>query len=150
MSSMDKIAFQKYLHEHIPLSAAMQCQLETLERDCVVISAPLEPNLNHRATAFGGSVSTLATLAAWTLVHTRLQNENIHARVVIQRHEMSYDKPVTARFQATCNFSDAIAWQRFVKMLQIRGRGRIRITAVVEAQQEMVGKFTGDFVAIIV
>jgi len=145
---MDKNELQTYLHEHIPLSAAMQSMIEVLEPDRVIMSAPLAPNINHRATVFGGSASTLATLAAWTLVHSKLKGNGINARVVIQQHCMSYDKPITDRFQAICILPEQKLWDRFMTMLQRKGRGRIHLTAQLECHAETVGRFEGDFVAI--
>ena len=145
---MDKAALQTYLHEHIPLSAAMQSCIDVLEADRVVISAPLAPNINHRETVFGGSASTLATLAAWTLVHSRLKRAGINARVVIQNHCMTYDKPIIERFEAICVAPEQRQWDRFMAMLERKGRGRIHISATLQCQADIVGQFEGDFVAI--
>ena len=145
---MDKSALQTYIHEHIPMTAAMQSQIDVLEQDRVVISAPLAPNINHRETVFGGSASTLAILSAWTLVHSRLKHDGIQARVVIQKNSMSYDKPITERFEAICELPEAKDWQRFMTMLQRKGRGRIHLAAKLQCHNEIVGQFTGDFVAI--
>lgn len=145
---MDKTELQTYIHEHIPLSAAMQCQLDVLEPKRVVVSAPLAPNINHRETVFGGSASTLATLAAWTLVHSRLKEEGIQARVVIQKHCMSYDKPILDRFEAVCELPEQKTWARFMAMLNRKGKGRVHIDAILQSRQVIVGQFTGDFVAI--
>lgn len=145
---MNKTELQAYLHEHIPLSAAMQSTIEILTPEQVIISAPLAPNINHRETVFGGSASTLATLAAWTLVHSRIKHELITARVVIHKHCMSYDKPITDRFEAVCYLPEQKLWDRFMLMLQRRGRGRIHVNATLQCQGEIVGQFTGDFVAI--
>ena len=145
---MDKSALQTYIHKHIPLTAAMQSQIDVLEQYRVVVSAPLAPNINHRETVFGGSASTLAILAAWTLVHSRLRNDGIQARVVIQKNSMTYDKPITDRFEAICELPSQDKWQRFMNMLQRKDRGRIHISAILQCQHEEVGQFTGDFVAI--
>jgi thioesterase domain-containing protein len=145
---MDKAALQTYIHEHIPLTAAMQSQIDVLAADRVVISAPLEPNINHRETVFGGSASTLAILSAWTLLHSRLKDEGIEARVVIHKNSMSYDRPITDRFSAVCELSGQKDWQRFMAMLLRKGRGRIQLQATLQCHAEIVGQFTGDFVAI--
>lgn len=145
---MDNTELEKYIHEHIPLTAAMQSRLDVLEANRVVISAPLEPNINHRETVFGGSASTLATLAAWTLVHSRLKQAGLTTRVVIQQHCMSYDKPITDRFEAVCELVEPQQWQRFMAMLQRKGRGRVHLAATLRCRGEIVGQFTGDFVAI--
>lgn len=65
---------QTYLHAHIPLSGAMQVSVVQAALEGVVLSAPLAPNINHRDTVFGGSASAVASLAAWSLLHTRLSS----------------------------------------------------------------------------
>ena len=51
---------EQYLHDHIPLSKAMQVAVVSLTTDAVVLSAPLPPNINHRDTVFGGSASAMS------------------------------------------------------------------------------------------
>ena len=46
---------QTYLHQHIPLSQAMQVTVMEASLQQVVLTAPLVPNINHRETVFGGS-----------------------------------------------------------------------------------------------
>ena len=87
---MDQTAVERYLHDHIPLSAAMGARVLSAIPEGVVLQAPLEPNLNHRDTDFGGSVAAMAVLAGWTLVHIRLRAEGMEARTVIQRSDVTY------------------------------------------------------------
>jgi thioesterase domain-containing protein len=63
-------AVEAYLHEHIPLSGNMVVRVVCCDESGVTPAAPLEPNINHRHTMFGGSVSALAIRAAWTWLHT--------------------------------------------------------------------------------
>jgi thioesterase domain-containing protein len=78
---MDLTEIKTYLYEHIPLSKAMEVDVVDASVDKVVLRAPLAPNINHRATVFGGSASALAILAAWTLLYVRLQQESLHCIV---------------------------------------------------------------------
>lgn len=55
------------LHGNIPLTQAMQVRVLEIGPDSVRLGAPLSANINHHRTAFGGSLATLATLAAWSL-----------------------------------------------------------------------------------
>ena len=89
MATMLPGELERYLHQHIPLSKAMQVSVVEVLPAGVVLSAPLAPNINHRDTVFGGSASALAILAAWSLLHTRLSGEGIASRLVIQRNTMS-------------------------------------------------------------
>lgn len=91
---------QPYLHEHIPLSQAMRICVDSIGENAVVLRAPLAPNINHRRTVFGGSMSALAILAAWSLLHVRCRAAGIESRLVIQRNTMEYEQPVESEFTA--------------------------------------------------
>jgi thioesterase domain-containing protein len=146
---MDTVqAVQEYLHEHIPLSKAMAVAVLQADSSGVVLSAPLEPNINHRETVFGGSASSIAILAAWCVVHLGLQRAGLPCRVVIQRNSMSYDRPIAGSFAARCAAPDAETWQRFITMLKRKKIARIELASVLEYNHELVGKMDGVFVAI--
>jgi len=73
---------ERYLYQYIPLSAAMGVQVRTATLGHVKLAAPLRPNVNHTETVFGGSAAALATLSAWTLLHLRLEDAGLDARLV--------------------------------------------------------------------
>lgn len=144
---MNEQDLQRYLHEHIPLSAAMQVDVVRVAPDEVVLAAPLAPNINHRATVFGGSASAVAILAAWSLLHTRLRAVGVDARLVIQSNTMHYDLPIAGDFTARSMIETADAWPHFLRMLARKGRARIAVAAVLEYQSVQVGRLHGEFVA---
>ncbi len=116
--------------------------------DRVELAAPLAPNVNHHKTLFGGSGAAIATLSAWTLVHLRLRFAEVPARLVIQRNAMSYDEPVDGDFLAVCERPHEAEWQRFLTMIERRGRGRITMTARLLYGDRAAASFEGDFVAL--
>jgi thioesterase domain-containing protein len=138
---------EQYLHRHIPLSAAMGVRVRAATPERVELAAPLAPNINHHDTLFGGSGAAIATLSAWTLVHLRLRHAKVRARLVIQRNAMSYDEPVAGDFAAICVRPDEAQWDRFLAMIERRGRGRITMTAHLVYRTRTVASFEGDFVA---
>jgi thioesterase domain-containing protein len=140
---------QQYLYEHIPLSKAMEVRVLDASPQRVLVAAPLEPNINHRDTVFGGSASAVAILSAWTLVHLRLTASEIHARLVIQRNVMNYEAPIENDFTAESILHDTTAWDRFMRVLHRRNRARITVHSVLECGGRKVAAFEGDFVAII-
>jgi thioesterase domain-containing protein len=140
---------ERYLHEHIPLAAAMAVRVLASTADAVVLEAPLEPNLNHRDTAFGGSVAAVAILAGWTLVHRRLHREGISGRrTVIRSSDVRYVAPVDGAFRATCPAPTPEAWARFVRMLERKGMARIAIHGEVTCRGTLAATFEGDYVAL--
>lgn len=143
-----RAAVEAYLHEHIPISSAMGVAVVRAETDGVALEAPLEPNVNHRSTAFGGSCAAVAILAAWTLVHLRVRAAGFEGRVVIQRGATDYLLPIHGPFVATCTSPDASVWDRFHRALNRRGQARIELDAVVTSEGATVATFNGTYVAI--
>lgn len=140
---------EKYLHAQIPLSAAMEVAVLSATPDSVVLAAPLEPNINHKHTVFGGSASAVAILAAWSMVHLRLQETDLHCDVVIQSNEMRYDRPLTGAFMAASSLVDRPAWPAFLSLLARRKRARIEVRSILKQDQHVAGEMTGKFVALL-
>ncbi|MEO5586163.1 MAG: thioesterase domain-containing protein [Novosphingobium sp.] len=138
---------ENYLHEQIPLSAAMQVAVLVASGDAVELRAPLAPNINHKSTAFGGSIATLGILAAWSLLHVRLLEAGLAGEVVIQSSHVDYDKPVTGSFTARSSLADDSRWAGFTKMLARKKMARIEVGSVVTSGGITVARFQGKFVA---
>ena len=138
----------RYLHSQIPLSKAMGVAVLSIEPDALVLQAPLPPNINHHHTVFGGSASTLATLAAWSLLHTRLQREGIANRLVIRHNTMAYEQPMRGDFSARATLAEPARWPAFIEMLARKGKARISVVSVLECHGHAAGRFTGEFVAL--
>ena len=144
---MEPHELARYIHEHIPLSKAIGVSVLAIEDDAVTLQAPLEPNLNHQQTVFGGSASALAILAGWALLHVRLQSEGIADRLVIQRNVMEYQYPILGQFTARSMLEHPEGWKPFTDMLARKGKARITVLAVLEHVGRVAGRFSGQFVA---
>lgn len=142
------VELEQYLHEHIPLSKAMAVSVVSVEEGAVMLRAPLGPNINHRETVFGGSASALAILAAWSLLHTRLRREGIASRLVIQRNTMEYEQPILGEFTARSSLEQPAAWSQFTRMLARKGKARVAVSSALEHAGQVVGRLTGEFVAL--
>ena len=145
---MTEEELERYLHEHIPVSAAMGLTVERVDDDAVVLCAPLEPNVNHRATAFGGSVSALAVLTGWSYTQVRLRAAGLDAHTVIQQSSVRYDAPITGPFRATTHGVEEAVWARFVRTLERRGKARLRLEVTVESGSATAAHFRGSYVAL--
>ena len=145
---MNAIDLERYLHEHIPLSKAMQVSVVNVQTDGVTLRAPLAPNINHQDTVFGGSASAVAILAGWSLLHTRLADAGLSSRLVIQRNTVDYDLPIAGSFTARSFIQTPGAWERFVLMLKRKGRARLTVSCVLEYDGQLAGRLEGEFVAL--
>lgn len=141
-------SYQQQLHEQVPLARAMQVTVVERSDERVILSAPLAPNVNLHDTAFGGSIATLATLAAWTLVGVFLEDRKIDASIVVRRNSVDFLAPVRSTFIAQTEPVTHEAWTRFESILTRRGLARVKVQATVQCEGELCARFDGEFVAI--
>ena len=121
--------------------------VRTATPESVILTAPITPNINHRETVFGGSASAICILAAWSLIHLRLLDDpELHPRIVIQRNQMEYLKPVTGTFEASCRTPGTAPWERLARSLTRKAIGRIELSADLISKRTVTGRFTGTFV----
>lgn len=139
---------QAYLHEHIPLSAAIGVAVAACGRGGVRLRAPLAPNINHRATVFGGSVSAVAILAAWTWLHFALREAELTSRLVIQRNSIEYLAPIAGEFEARCDGVPAERFEAFARQVRRLGKARIEVGAQLFFDGKLAADFRGDYVAL--
>lgn len=135
------------LHHEIPLTRAMGISVARFDAAGLTLAAPLAANLNHKRTAFGGSLAALATLAGWGLLQLLLHDHG-PATVVIRESEVRYLRPVTQDFEATCQLPREGELERFLRMFARRGMARIELLATVPAGGEEAVQFRGVYVAL--
>lgn len=145
---MERQELEQFLHEHIPLSKAIGIEVQESNSECVILSAPLIPNLNHQSTVFGGSASAVAILSAWALLYVRLRQAGLQSRLVIQKNTMVYERPIADKFVASSSVGDPSAWKKFQEVFQRKRRARISVKVTIQCNGEKVGEMNGDFVAL--
>ena len=122
------------LNQHLrgmPPVAAMQVRAVAFDGDVLQLQAPLAANVNDKGCAFGGSLTSLMTLAGWSLITLRLAEVGIEADVFVADSEIRYRAPLYADLEATAELVDDASWQVFLDTLRSRGRARLGVLAEV-------------------
>ena len=139
-----------YVHKHMPLSQALGAEITAYDGKKVNITAPLAPNINHRDTAFGGSLSALGVLSGWALLFIKLKEDGIDCRLVIQQSNFDFKSPIPDDFTITAHAPEEKLWKKFIRTLQRYGKARISIDSLVESPESGIGgTHQGVYVAII-
>lgn len=125
----------------------MQVRVVSGAADRVELGAPLEPNINHEGTAFGGSVSSLALLSCWALVNLILAEVPglEFDYVVVQDSAMDYATPIAADFSSVATATSSV--ERFKTTLTKHGRARLSLAADVLCQGRVCATLNARFVA---
>ncbi len=151
-NEMNRVDYESYLeklfHADIPITGGMRIGVGAYDGKSLVLNAPLEPNVNDKGTAFGGSIFSLLVLSGWGLLHLKLKEEGIPAEVMIHKGEITYTLPVKAALTACCELPDAQSIGRFIQDVRTRARGKILLNASINCDNRTAVKFSGYYVAI--
>ncbi len=139
---------EAYLHRHVPLSADMEIGVVACGPAGVTLRAPLEPNINHRATVFGGSASAAVIMAVGTWLHFSLRAAGHTSRLVIQRNAVEYLAPIESAFEVNCPGLPTAQFERFLRTLDRHHKARATVTAVLTCAGRKVAEFSGEYVAL--
>lgn len=137
-----------YLHQHIPLTAALGARVTRSDKHEIEIHAPFAPNINHRGTAFGGSLATMGILSGWAVLHQALSAEKISARLVIQKSECDFAEPVNAAFSAVSRIGEK-EWAKFLATLKRYNKARITVASQIHAEGAEAVIHKGTYVALV-
>ena len=128
------------LYRQIPLTAAMQLQLQPCPRGWR-LSAPLAPNSNDKGTAFAGSLSALLQVAGWVLWQDWCDRTlPTHCQVLAVNFDIQYRRPIVDTLEVTVLLPDNVELQRIEEALRRHQKAR--------TQQHMVMGEEADHPAI--
>ncbi|HEV8192475.1 MAG TPA: thioesterase domain-containing protein [Ktedonobacterales bacterium] len=140
-------ALQATFEHEIPLTRQIGLEAVGYDGACLSLRAPLVPNVNHKATAFAGSLNAVATLAGWGLVWLILRERGLRGTIVIHESSSQYRLPVRDDFVAICPLPEAQQIETFVVALQRRGKARLALSVNILDGDRIAVAFKGSYVA---
>lgn len=138
---------QQRIDREIMLAKPMGVIVESANDLGLVLRAPLAPNANHKGTAFGGSLYSLAVLTGWAWLTRFLATRKLDAEAVIQESNMRFLTPVHGEMRACIEIPADAAIEKFHKMLVRADRGRIRLQVKMHEGSRLATVFDGLFAA---
>jgi thioesterase domain-containing protein len=146
-SPFGKEYLQKRITSEFALARHIGVVVERADDFGLVLSAPLAPNANYKGTAFGGSLFSVAVLTGWAWLTRYLDAAQVAADAVIQESTIRYLAPVHGILRATLVPPTTAHIEKFRKMFQRAGRGRIRLIVDIRQGRTLAAKFEGVFAA---
>ena len=98
---------QQTIRSTIPLSEAMQFQINHLDDQSIQVQAPLPPNINIHGTGFAGSIYATGILTGWALCQHLINASGEAAELVVGKAEITYHSPVKGDLVCKSSVSDA-------------------------------------------
>lgn len=133
----------------MPPVAALQPDIADWRDGRLRLSAPLSANVNDKGCAFGGSLVSLMTIAAWGLVFLELAQAGIEADIFVADSRVRYLKPVFEDLVVDATFDDPAERAALADTLRKQGRASIRLKSEsLLADGGVAASFVGRYVAI--
>ena len=137
---------EKFFHQQIPITRAMGVRVAAYDGQHFTLVAPIALNFNHLGTAFGGSLSAVATLAGYGLLWLELRDRTCH--LVIRQSSLSFRRPVRKEIVAICRRPDEATLRAFKEAFVQRNKARIGLDVTIEEDGLVAVAFQGLFVAL--
>lgn len=117
-------------YRSMPPVVAMQIRIAGFDGERLRLQAPLATHVNDKGTAFGGSLTSLMTLAAWGLTTLQVKAAGLDAEVYVADSDIRYKAPLRTDLEAEASLA-AGDWAAFLRTLRQRGRARVTLRARV-------------------
>lgn len=138
---------EAHILEHIPLARAMQLRVPRYSGDELEMTAPLAPNINDKGCAFGGSMTSLLTLAGWGLIELGLRAQQLDCDIYVGDSHVRYQEPVWGELQGVARFVEAGALVDLVAALRTRGKGHANVICEIAGTQRPAATLGARFFA---
>lgn len=143
----DSRYLEQLLHQDIPLTQALGLGVQGWAGGELRLTLPLQQNLNHKSSMFGGSLYCGAVLAGWGWLHLSLREAGVmDGHIVIQQGQIDYPQPVLVDAVAVCVAPPVAEWEKFLALYRRRGLARIKLHSRILAEGREAVRFSGQYV----
>ena len=141
-------ALKNFVINTLALAVAMDIKIESYDGSRLVLSAPLEKNINDKNTAFGGSLYVLNVMTCWGMVYIKCRENGVDMpNIVVSHAEIDYMAPVPDKtIVATCEVTDE--FDGFIEYYRNNGRSRVELQSSVTGAGNTAVVFKGKYAII--
>lgn len=111
----------------MPPVASMGIEIDHYDGSGLRLFAPLSQHVNDKGCAFGGSLTSLMTLAGWGLVTLQAEVVGRPSDVFVASTQVEYVAPLYADLRAEARLEPEADWTRFSDRLLERGRASVHL-----------------------
>ncbi|MGM0519862.1 MAG: YiiD C-terminal domain-containing protein [Campylobacterota bacterium] len=138
---------QKKLYSEIPLTKLMKLHIKEYSDSSLITTAPLDININDKGTAFGGSLSTITIISAWSMCYLISKELGYDSKnIAIIKNNTSYKRPVTKDIYCITKKPSIKDINSLKAKLEDKKTASIKIESNIIENDEICVKFEGVYV----
>lgn len=139
---------EEFLHQRIPLSKAINCQVVDSSDKAITLSIPKFVNTVTDEAFSDLSALTLGKLVSWAFLQISLQRLNYKplttaSKVVFAKHR-EIDRNANT-LTAHCQIPSDKEWQQFLRMLSRKARANVTVVASISDELGETATLTCDY-----
>ena len=133
----------------LPISKYLNMRLHEYTGDSFSLAIDLQPSINDKFTAFGGSLYCVSVMNCWGMVYLQGRQRGINPNMVVSHAEIDYLAPVDDEvIIATCHEPEDANWDSFFESFNTRGKARAKVSSTIMCNGKEAVRFTGQYAII--
>ena len=130
--------------------APMQIDITELGDQRITLTAPLAQHVNDKGNAFGGSLSSIMTLACWGLMTAYTREHGLKCDVYVGEITTKYLQKTEEDLVIQAWFVEPDELTAFIEQLKAKGKARMAMQAQTTLRDgTAAATLTGKFVAFV-
>lgn len=135
-----------FFAEHLPITDYLKMRVDQYTSDRFSLAIDLQPSMNDKLTAFGGSLYCLCVMNCWGMAYLQARQRGINPNMVVSHGEIDYMAPVTdERIIAYCEARSDTDWEGFFERLSQRGKAKVSLQSEIICNGKRAVLFKGDY-----
>lgn len=138
-------ALSEFMQTYLPIAGDLGLYVNSYDGRCLKLAAPLVPNINDKATAFGGSIYCVAVMSCWGTLYLKACEYGLEApNIVVANGNIDYLLPVASEIIAECEAPSEQEMAEFWAAYKEKGKAKLRLNSTIygDDKKELV-RFEG-------
>ena len=138
-----------FFSEHLPITDYLKMRVDQFSGDSFSLAIDLQPSINDKLTAFGGSLYCLCVMNGWGMAYLQARRRGINPNMVVSHGEIDYTAPVSDEYiVARCETRSETDWRGFFERLDTHGRATVSLQSEVICNGQRAVLFRGSYTII--
>lgn len=139
----------EFFAQHLPITEYLGMRVHNYDGDSFSLAIDLQPSINDKMTAFGGSLYAVCVMNCWGMCYLQARERGIDPNMVVTHAEIDYLAPVDSEvIVATTYQPEAMNWEEFFDSFNNRGRARAKLNSTILCNGKEAVKFSGQYAII--
>jgi len=140
--------FTSFMQANLPMAQQLGLRVDCFDGHELKLFMPLTPNINDKATMFGGSLYCVSVMACWGMIYLRAKMLGIESpNIVVADAAIKYKLPVPGDCVSVC-YAPVDVVNKFDSDIAAGHKGRMRLHSSIQTDAGVAVEFEGRYVLI--